>query len=123
AHILVKTKAEADRIFARVTRRNFAGLARRYSTDTGSASRGGDLGTTRATALDPTFVRAALSLRPGQISGPVQTQFGWHVIRLISERVLPFSQVRRQLVLASAGPVFTAWLRARAGTGVDVNPR
>jgi foldase protein PrsA len=124
AHILVKTQALAQRIADRATPQNFASLARRYSTDRGSASKGGDLGETPATQLDSTFVQAALSLSPGQISGPVHTQFGWHVIELISVRLIPFSQARSQLVTESTGDVFVRWLRQQArGDAVEVNPR
>src|SRR5205807_5073589 len=123
-HTLVHNQRAAVKIAARATPQTFAALARRYSKDPGSASRGGDLGTTPATQLDPTFVQAALSLRPGQISGPVHTQFGWHVIMLLSARRIPFAQARRRLVGELAGPPFTSWLRRQYASGaVDVNPR
>ena len=124
AHILVHNRRAAVKIAAQATPQNFAALARRYSKDPGSASRGGDLGPTPASRLDPTFVQAALSLQPGQISGPVHTQFGWHVIMLISVRRIPFARARRQLVGQLAGPAFTSWLRRQYASGaVDVNPR
>ena len=124
AHILVKTRALAERIARRATPQNFAELARRYSTDRGSASRGGDLGETPAAQLDSTFVQAALQLSPGQISAPVHTQFGWHVIELISLRLIPFSQARAQLVSELSSDVFVRWLRRQArGDAVEVNPR
>ena len=124
AHILVHNQRAAAKIAAQATPQNFAALARRYSKDPGSVSKGGDLGATPATQLDPTFVQAALSLRPGQISQPVHTRFGWHVIMLLSVQVQPFSQVRRQLVGQLAGPAFTSWLRRHLTRGaVDVNPR
>ena len=124
AHILVHNRRAAEKIAALATPQNFAALARRYSKDPGSAPRGGDLGATPASQLDPTFVQAALSLQPGQISGPVHTQFGWHVIMLISVRRIPFAQARSRLVGQLAGPPFTSWLRRQYGSGaVDVNPR
>jgi hypothetical protein len=123
AHILVSSPSLAARIAREATPQNFAALARRYSTDTGSNFRGGDLGTTRASALDRTFALAALSLQPGQISGPVHTQFGWHVIYLISAQTIPFSSARRQLVALLADRVFTRWLRHRAASGIAVNPK
>jgi parvulin-like peptidyl-prolyl isomerase len=123
-HILVHTPALAARIARRATPANFAALARKYSADPGSASKGGDLGTFRAdgSGFDPTFVQAALSLRPGQISGPVHTQFGWHVIWLESEQVLPFDPVRQQLLSQLTAQGFTRWLGRQAGS-IDVNPR
>src|SRR5205807_342804 len=122
AHILVHNQRAAVKIAARATPQTFAALARRYSKDPGSASRGGDLGTTPATQLDPTFVQAALSLRPGQIGGPVHTQFGWHVIWLQSETILPFDRVKQQLLSQFVAQGFTRWLARQAGS-IDVNPR
>jgi foldase protein PrsA len=123
-HILVKTRAAAERIEKQVTTKNFGRLAKRYSTDTGSAAKGGDLGTIPATSLDPTFVSAAESLKPGQISQPVKTQFGWHIIELVSVTVPPLAQVRDQLVGSLQGNAFGSWLRERLATlGVTVNPR
>jgi hypothetical protein len=114
----------AERIAKIVTPQNFAALARKYSTDPGSASRGGDLGDVPASQLDSSFAQAALALQPGEISGVVQTQFGWHIIRLISSRTIPFSQVRAELVTQVAPDVFVPWLRRQArGNAVDVNPR
>ena len=123
-HILVKTKALADRIAAEATPRNFGRLAKKYSTDPGSAKKGGDLGTLSASSLDPDFVKAALALRPGQISGPVQTQFGWHVILLVSADVQPFDQVRDQLAGSLQGQAFSTWLQGRlTGAEITVNPK
>jgi parvulin-like peptidyl-prolyl isomerase len=79
-HILVETKAEADRIRAQATPQNFAALAREHSTDTGSASQGGNLGEIQRGQLVPEFEKVAFSLKHGQISQPVKTQFGWHII-------------------------------------------
>ena len=121
AHILVKTKRLAERIARTVTARNFASLARKYSIDP-TGKQGGDLGVNRATSLDPTFVQAALSLRPGQISGPVHTRFGWHVIRLLAVRLIPFDRARQALLLEFAAQGFTTWLGHDAGS-IDVNPR
>lgn len=80
SHILVKTKDEADRIRAMATTSNFADLARQYSTDPGSKAQGGSLGVIQKGALVPEFEKAAFALADGQISEPVKTQFGWHII-------------------------------------------
>lgn len=61
---------------------DFAELARRNSDDPGSAARGGELGWFRPGQMVPEFEGAAYSLRPGQISGVVETDFGFHIIRL-----------------------------------------
>jgi parvulin-like peptidyl-prolyl isomerase len=123
-HILVETKAEADRIEKQVTQENFGELAKKYSIDTGSATSGGDLGAYAASGLDSTFAEAALALEPGQISAPVQTQFGWHIIELVSVEVTPFSEVESQLRSTLAGQAFYGWLTKRlANADITVNPK
>jgi len=123
-HILVKTRTQAARISARVTPKNFASLAKRYSTDTTSATNGGDLGTVSASSLDPAFVQAALALKPGQISGPVHTKFGWHVIELVSVRVESFDRVKGQLASSLESQAFGTWIRGRlASATIRVNPK
>lgn len=124
AHILVASQPLAERIAREATPQNFAALAKRYSTDTGSAQKGGDLGTIPAGQLDSDFVRGALALHPGQISKPVHSRFGWHIIRLISIQVEPFAQARAQLVAQLSGPVFQKWLQGQLRDGdIEVNPR
>jgi parvulin-like peptidyl-prolyl isomerase len=123
-HILVDSRSLAQRIADQATPKNFSTLAKKYSTDPGSADKGGDLGTLPASQLDPDFVAAALALRPGEISGPVHTQFGWHVIMLVSADVQPLDQVRDQLSGSLGGQAFTTWLGKRLGSAeIDVNPK
>jgi len=123
-HILVATQAEAARIEAKVTPSNFAQLAQRFSTDTTSAANGGDLGTVSAATLDQTIVSAALALQPGEISRPVQTQSGWHIIQLVSATVSPFEQVKSQLIDQQSPQIFSTWLRgALSSADITVNPK
>lgn len=67
---------------------NFAELARQYSGDGGSAAQGGDLGVFAKGTMVPPFEEAAFSLEPGQVSDPVETTFGLHIIK-VEERVEP----------------------------------
>ncbi len=123
-HILVKTQAEAEKIAKEATPQNFGELARKFSTDTGSAKNGGDLGTVPASQFDQDFVKAALQLSPGEISAPVHTQFGWHVIELVSVNVTPFEQAKAQILSGLGTSVFVKWLKGRLGSAtVEVNPR
>ena len=123
-HILVENRAEAERIAREATDENFAELAEQHSIDTGSAERGGDLGTVAASQFDQTFVDAALALEPGEISEPVQTQFGWHVIQLVSADVQPLNEVREQLAAPLEQEAFARWLQQRSRDAqISVNPR
>jgi len=66
---------------------DFAALAEIYSADPGSASKGGDLGWFPRGQMVKEFDRIAFQLNKGQVSKPVRTQFGWHLIKLIDKRV------------------------------------
>ena len=61
----------------------FAELAKEYSEDPGSATQGGDLGFFRRGELAPEYEATSLNLRPGEISDPIETQFGFHMIQLL----------------------------------------
>ncbi len=90
-HILVATKDGADQLYSQVTaggavdQQKFQELARTQSTDTSTAPNGGDLGWFPKGIMVEAFENAAFALQPGQVSQPVQTKFGWHVI-LVTER-------------------------------------
>jgi foldase protein PrsA len=123
-NILVDTERLANRIERIVTRRNFGPLARKFSTDTTSATAGGDLGTVSATSLDPAFVQAALALQRGEISAPVHTSRGWNIILLESVSVTPFDQVRQQLLDQQSSQLFDTWLKERLrAADISVNPK
>ena len=105
-HILVKTEAEAlDIINALKRGGDFISLAKERSTGP-SGKNGGDLGFFTADQMVPPFSKAAYALRKGETSDkPVQTQFGWHVIKVEDRRLAgarPFEelepQIREQLV-------------------------
>lgn len=63
---------------------DIAEIATQESADSGSAVNGGDLGEVKVGQMVPEFERAALALKPGQVSPPVRTQYGWHIIKLES---------------------------------------
>jgi peptidyl-prolyl cis-trans isomerase C len=87
-HILVKTEAEAKDIIAQLNKgTDFAKLAKEKSLDPGSKDKGGDLGWFSPASMVKPFSDVAANLQKGAISAsPVQTQFGWHVIKLIDTR-------------------------------------
>jgi len=91
SHILVSTEAEAKKLLERIRKgEDFAALAKKYSRDTGSALKGGDLGyIPTGTMLEP-FEKAAFSLKVGQVSGIVQSPFGYHIIKVMDSRLRQF---------------------------------
>ncbi|HEX2050591.1 MAG TPA: peptidylprolyl isomerase [Actinomycetota bacterium] len=106
----------------------FAKLAEKHSTDPGSARRGGNLGTFRAGQFVPEFERAADALSPGEISDPVRSEFGWHVIRVLGRKTDTFESVREQLSQDLAGAraesEWSSWLEDVFGAAeIEVNPR
>jgi parvulin-like peptidyl-prolyl isomerase len=88
AHILVDTKDLADQIYAQVTApgADFGEIAKQQSTDTSTAENGGDLGWFTRGEMVKEFEDAAFSLQPGQVSQPVHTKFGWHIIKSIDHQ-------------------------------------
>jgi peptidyl-prolyl cis-trans isomerase C len=100
AHILVETKEKAEEILARITAgEDFGAMAKEFSSDT-SAQSGGDLGWFGLGMMVKPFEDAVLALKKGDVSGPVESQFGWHLIKLNDERLLEtptLDQVKAQL--------------------------
>ncbi|MEO0386815.1 MAG: peptidylprolyl isomerase [Pseudomonadota bacterium] len=89
AHILVETEEEASAILADLEAgADFAETAAEKSTGP-SGPNGGDLGWFGAGAMVPAFDQAVQGMEPGALAGPVQTQFGWHVIKLNDTREKP----------------------------------
>jgi peptidyl-prolyl cis-trans isomerase C len=87
AHILVETEERAKELKAEIDGgADFAELAAANSGDPGSAQNGGSLGWFGAGQMVPEFEAAVASLEAGQVSDPVQTQFGWHLVKLDETR-------------------------------------
>ncbi|WP_017932405.1 peptidylprolyl isomerase [Robiginitomaculum antarcticum] len=90
AHILVPTLDEANAVKQKLASgADFAALAEELSTDRGSAAQGGDLGYFQAEAMVAPFSKRAFATEVGTTSEPVQTQFGWHVIKVQDRRKTP----------------------------------
>ena len=77
-------KKKADEVYALAAKpgADFEALAKQYSQDAGSAPQGGDLGWAEKSFFVGPFADAVFSMQPGEIKGPVKSQFGWHVIKL-----------------------------------------
>jgi peptidyl-prolyl cis-trans isomerase D len=93
----------------------FADVAARESADSVSRVVGGDLGDTPLGRFLPDFEEAALALRPGEVSQPVETQFGWHVIRLEAKTDTSF-QARHVLIPIEPAGEHLATIEAQADT-------
>jgi len=131
-HILIRaapgdekaSKEAEDKIKAVIVRLNkgedFAKVASEVTEDPSGKANGGDLGFFTKEQMVPEFSDIAFSLKPGTISGPVKTQFGWHVIKVDELRVKPqptFDQVKPQIeqfVTRKAQAELVTKLRAEA---------
>lgn len=102
SHILVKTREEAEELLAQVRKapQSFADQAKQHSQDPGSAEKGGDLGLFGRGMMVKPFEDAVFAMKPGEIAGPVQSDFGFHVIRLTEVQAgkgRTFEEVRNEL--------------------------
>jgi peptidyl-prolyl cis-trans isomerase C len=100
-HILVETKAQADAILASLKKNGkFEDIAKKQSKDPGSGANGGDLDWAAPGNYVKEFSDAMVALNKGQVSAPVQSQFGFHIIRLddVREAQLPkLEEVKQQI--------------------------
>lgn len=117
-HILVNNKALADQLETQLKNgASFAVLAKKYSKDPGSAAKGGKLTVTQGQTV-PQFDKAAFSLKTGQISPPVHSQYGWHIIQALTAvtaaKVTPLTSVqnsiRTQLLQSKKTTTMTNWV-------------
>jgi parvulin-like peptidyl-prolyl isomerase len=129
AHILVKTKQQADQLLRQVRKNpsSFASLASRFSLDTGSKSNGGDLGLQPHSQFVPEFADAVFKAKPGTFI-EVHSQFGWHVVHVIAHQVTTLAQatpqLKAQILQSQVQNVLQGELSAVGKKlGVHVNPR
>ena len=103
SHIVVDTEEKAKDIKAKIDKgEDFAKLAKEFSTEPAAKTSGGDLGEIKYNdqGYDPTFVAAAMTLKEGQVSDPVKTQWGYHIIKVTKLNeypVLPFDKVKDKI--------------------------
>lgn len=124
AHILVSDRARAESLADRATVGNFGELAERFSEDPASAERGGELGVARPGDYVEEFARAAMAAEVGTIVGPVETEFGFHLIHVRSRETVPFDSVADSLRQQLGNEAFGRWLLDRVQEAdIRVNPR
>jgi peptidyl-prolyl cis-trans isomerase C len=131
AHILVATQEEADKLKADLAAgADFAELAKANSTDTGSGAAGGDLGWFGLGMMVKPFEDAVVAAKVGEVAGPVQSDFGWHLILVKETRVAanpPLDQIRDELATEIENAAIEAKLAelqgaatiTREGEGID----
>jgi parvulin-like peptidyl-prolyl isomerase len=117
-HILVTKKALADQLYSQLKGGgNFAKLAKKYSKDPGSAQNGGKLTITRGQTVKE-FDKTAFALKTGQLSPPIHTQYGYHIIQALSD-IRPAkttsldkvkSSIRQQLEQQKKQDEMTKWV-------------
>ncbi|MBI2821517.1 MAG: peptidyl-prolyl cis-trans isomerase [Acidobacteria bacterium] len=115
SHILVRTEQEAWEIKKQLQQgADFAELARQKSLDTTNKNIGGNLGFIVRGAMLPAFDEAAFRLKIGEISDPVQTSFGYHIIKVLQVRpreIQPFDQARRVIEARVVNRKQNEWLK------------
>ena len=121
SHILVKPESEDILLVIQSELKagvSFDSLAKKYSIDPGSAANGGDLGEFPRGVMVPEFEEAVFALKnPGDISDPVKSQFGWHIIKLeakIPESAAPFERVKPQIMQELQSQKTQELLKARS---------
>ncbi len=100
SHILVDKEPIAKEIREELEKgTDFAKLAKKESSDTVSAEQGGDLGylTGQSQELDPTFLASAMKLKKDEVSEPVKTVFGYHIIKVTDRKEKPLSEVKESI--------------------------
>ena len=113
-HILIEGEEDAKKALARVKGgEDFAKVAKEVSKDPGSGAEGGDLGFFTKDRMVPEFAEAAFAMKPGEVSGLVKSQFGFHIIKLEERRMKPvptLEQVKDRLAQALAGKAQAEYL-------------
>jgi foldase protein PrsA len=117
-HILVSNRALANKLYDRIKAgASFAALAKKYSKDPGSRAQGGKLTIVKGQTAGP-FDQTAFLLEKGQVSRPVKTQYGWHIIQALSDvkppRTTPLKDVRtairQQLLTQRKRDKWSKWI-------------
>lgn len=99
-HILLKNEAEAKEVRAKLKKSKFSDLAKKHSNDKLSAANGGDLGYIFPQEYVVEFSDAVKKLKRNEVSQPIKTQFGWHIIKMEDKRkaeILPIDKAKPRI--------------------------
>ncbi|MBD1379277.1 peptidylprolyl isomerase [Metabacillus arenae] len=112
SHILVKDEKTATEVKAKLEKsEDFSQLAREYSIDPGSKDRGGDLGYFRKESMVPEFDKVVFSMKVNEISNPVKTQHGYHIIKVTDKKTNALKDMKdtieKELKFSKAKPIDT----------------
>lgn len=123
SHILVEDEATAKKVKDKLAGgEDFSALAKEYSTDTTTKEQGGDLGFFGKGEMVAEFEEAAFSLKPNEISEPVKTEYGYHIIKLVEKQEAKEanyeeskSEIKEQLISEKMQTEYATWLEEKKG--------
>ncbi len=121
-HILVKTKKEALDIKKKLEDTSFEELARKFSIDNKTATSGGNLGVMYTGTMLPEVEKVIQEMSEGEVSKPIETKFGWHIVRLDSRTkavILPYEQAKQPLANDIVKQAFHKYI-SKLLKGVDI---
>jgi parvulin-like peptidyl-prolyl isomerase len=124
AHILVDSEDKANALKSQLDAgADFGTLAKDNSTDTGSGANGGDLGCVGKGTYVPEFEDAVFSAPVGEVVGPVQTQYGFHLIKVSERNTPPFDEIKDKVAQTISGTIDAAFSDYFQGaiSGADVS--
>jgi peptidyl-prolyl cis-trans isomerase C len=128
SHILLNNQEDADKALARIKKgESFESVARTASMDPPTAARGGKLAPFTKGSLMPEFENAVVPLKDGQVSEPIKSPFGYHIIKKLGQRSLPaqsFEQAKEDIKVRLQREKFDKWVaQSQASLGVNINEK
>ena len=112
SHILLKTEEEANQVYGELSENNFGELAKKYSKDQNSKESNGFLGEFKSGIFEESVDEEIKNLNAGQISKPVKSKLGYHIIRVDEKKVQPFSDVKDSIKTEILNNKYQEYLKA-----------
>lgn len=112
SHILLKTEEEANQVYGELSENNFGELAKKYSKDQNSKESNGFLGEFKSGIFEESVDEEIKKLNAGQISKPVKSKLGYHIIRVDEKKVQPFSDVKDSIKTEILNNKYQEYLKA-----------